>query len=309
MSQAHPQPLLTRRQLLRAAAGTTAASVLGAWALPAMAARTPALEYQVNAYIQQLRRAGRIPSNEQTAWSVYDFTARHKLVSINENRPMQSASMIKPFLAQAYFFRHDENDHRYPYDELIRVRMTEMIQDSNNGAADFFINRIGINRPPPQRPRVVERVLKRHAASIFRQTSIVEYIPRDGRTYRNRASAHDYSRFLYAMWNDRLPFASEIKHYMGLPNRDRIQDGASTVPDSARLYHKTGSTAHVCGDMGILVAPGHNGKSYPYIFVGIIEKDERALDYGDWIRDRGNVIREVSDLVYNFMRQRYRLVA
>ena len=309
MSQAYPQRLLTRRQLLRAAAGTAAAGVMGGFATSAMAARAPSLEYQVNGYIQKLRRAGRIPSDERTAWSVYDFATGSKLVSINENEPLQAASMIKPFLAQAYFFRHRRDSHRYPYDRLVQLKMEEMIRDSDNAAADFFINRVGTGHPVHQRPRVVEDVLKHNARDIFRQTSIVQFIPHNGRAYLNKASAHDYSRFLYAMWKDRLPYAGHIKHYMGLPNRDRIKDGAEKVPYSAKLYHKTGTTAHVCGDMGILVAKSRNGHSYPYTFIGIIQKDDRALDYGSWMRDRGDVIREVSDLVYSYMRKRHNLVA
>lgn len=309
MSQACPNLRLTRRQLLRVAASAAATGVMGGLTVPAMAAREPSLEYQVNAYIQKLRRAGRVPSDERTAWSVYDFTTAHKLVSINENKPLQAASMIKPFLAQAYFFRHRADSHRYPYDRLIKLKMEEMIRNSDNAAADFIINRVGIGHPVKQRPNVVERVLKHHAGGIFQQTSIVQFIPENGRAYLNKASAHDYSRFLYAMWKDRLPYASDIKYYMGLPKRDRIKDGAAAVPESAKLYDKTGTTAHVCGDMGILVARGRNGKAYPYTFIGIIQKDVRALDYGSWMRDRGDVIREVSDLVYGYMRKHHDLVA
>lgn len=309
MSHVHPQFLLTRRQLLQGFAGATAAGIMGLLAVPAVEAREPSLEYQVNAYIQKLRRTGRIPSDERTAWSVYDFTAARKLVSINENQPLQAASMIKPFLAQAYFFRHRADKHRYPYNNRVRRKMKKMIRDSSNSAANFFINRVGRDRPVNQRPREVERVLKRYAGGIFQQTSIVEFIPHNGRSYRNKASAHDYSRFLYAMCKDRLPYASEIKYFMGLSNRDRIQDGAPDVPRSAKLYHKTGTTAHVCGDMGLLVARGRNGKPYRYTFIGIIQKDFRARDYGGWMRNRGNVIREVSEIVYTYMRKRHNLLA
>lgn len=308
MSQDHPPLLLSRRRFLRVLAGATTAGVMGGLAVPAMAAREPSLEYQVNAYIHKLRRAGRVSSDEETAWSVYDFTSHHKLVSINENRPLQAASMIKPFLAQAYFFRHRADQRRYPYDGLVRLKMEEMIRNSDNSAANFFINRIGAGHPIHQRPRVVERVLKRYAGGIFEQTSIVQFIPSNGRAYRNKASAHDYSRFLCAMCQDRLPYIDQIKYYMGLPNRDRIQDGAVDVPRCAKLYHKTGTTAHVCGDMGMLVARGRNGRPYPYTFIGIIQKRGRARDYGAWMRDRGNVIRQVSDLVYTFMSKRYNLI-
>ena len=310
MSQAHPQPLLTRRRFMHLVAGAAAAGVLGIGsALPSPAAGGISLEYQVNAYIKQLRRTGRIPSDERTAWSVYDFTTAHKLVSINEDRPFQAASMIKPFLAQAYFFRHRADKRRYPYDKRVRLKMERMIRNSDNSAANFFINRIASNRPVSQRPREVERVLKCYAGGIFQQTSIVEFIPHSGRSYRNRASAHDYSRFLYAIFTNRLPYAGEIKHYMGLPNRDRIQDGAAGVPRNVKVYHKTGTTAHLCGDMGVLEAKGRNGKRYYYSFIGIVQKDDRPRDYGCWMRDRGNVIREVSGIVYKFMRRRHKLIA
>jgi beta-lactamase class A len=265
------------------------------------------LGVQVNAYIQKLRRAGHIPSDEQTAWSVYDFSTDTKLVSINENQPLQAASMIKPFLAQAYFFRHREDDKRFPYNRLVRRKMELMIRESDNEAANFFINRVGRHRPVNQRPREVERVLKHRAGGIFRQVSIVEFIPHNGRSYRNMASAHDYSRFLYAMSEDQLPFVDQIKHYMGLPNRDRIQDGADDVPRSVDLFHKSGTTAHVCGDMGLVEAKDCKGQLHRYTFIGIIQKDGRAKDYGTWMRSRGDIIREVSDIVYLHMRKRYDL--
>ncbi|MGA7876398.1 MAG: serine hydrolase [Desulfoferrobacter sp.] len=286
-------------------AGTAAAGISASFPVHALASLS--LERQVNTYLKKLRRKGHIRSDERTAWSVYDFSDHKKLVSINENKPLQAASMIKPFLAQAYFFRHREDNRRFPYNKHIRKKMEAMIRHSDNRAANFFINKVGANRPASGRPLEVQRVLKRYAGGIFRQTSIVEFIPRDGRTYRNKASAHDYSRFLFAMQTDRLPYADKIKHYMGLPNRDRIEDGAD-VPRCVDLYHKTGSTAHVCGDMGLLVAKGRDGKHYPYIFVGIIQKEGVARDYGGWMRSRGDVIREISGMAYAYMKDRHNLV-
>ena len=298
---------LTRRTFLHLLAGGAAAGLAGGFVSPALAVEAP-LGVQVNGYIQKLRLAGRIPPDEKTAWSVYDFTTDTKLVSINENQPLQAASMIKPFLAQAFFFRHQADSARYPYDGLVKRKMEEMIRESDNDAANFFINRVAGDRPVNERPREVERVLKQHAGGIFRHTSIVEFIPRNGRSYRNMASAHDYSRFLYAMTENRLPFVDEIKRYMGMPNRDRIQDGTDKIPRSADLYHKSGTTAHVCGDMGVVEARDGKGALHRYIFVGIIQKENRAKDYGGWMRQRGDVIRDVSDLVYVFMRKRHGLV-
>jgi beta-lactamase class A len=94
---------------------------------------------------------------------------------------------------------------------------------------------------------------------------------------------------------------------MALPGPDRLFTGASAIPRGTVVYNKTGSTAHVCGDMGILVVRGRNGGRYPYILVGVIEKERRARNYGSWIKSRGNVIRRVSNLVYQGIAQHHRI--
>ena len=74
------------------------------------------------------------------------------------------------------------------------------------------------------------------------------------------------------------------------------------------VYDKTGSTARLCGNMGIIEAMGKDGKHYPYTIVGIIEKRERTRHYGRWVATRGNVIRGVSSLVYEDLKRRHNLV-
>jgi beta-lactamase class A len=147
-------------------------------------------------------------------------------------------------------------------------------------------------------PQAVERILKRQYPAIFQEIHLVEYIPAGGRTYRNKASVHDYSRFLYALWKEEIAGAREIKRLMALPGPDRIYTGVRGVPKGTRVYNKTGSTARVCGDMGILSIQGAGGRRYPYTLVGIIEKGQSAPDYTTWIRSRGDIIRNVSSIVY-----------
>jgi beta-lactamase class A len=60
--------------------------------------------------------------------------------------------------------------------------------------------------------------------------------------------------------------------------------------------------------MGILVPRDRNGKRYPYIVVGVIQRDSRPKNYGNWMLTRGNVIRQVSTLVYEEMKRQYRLL-
>jgi beta-lactamase class A len=253
------------------------------------------LEDAVEDYINRLRREGKIKADERTAWSVYDFTSGEKLVSINEDEQFEAASMVKLFIAAAFFCKVEKGE--LIYGNKSRRHMELAIQHSNNAATNWLIRNIG-------GPKVVDHILKRRYPSIFQDTRIVEYIPRGGRTYRNMASPHDYSRFLYALWKGDIYGAGEIKRLMALPGPDRIFTGVASIPESTRVYNKTGSTARVCGDVGILTVKGPDGKRYPYTMIGIIE-ERRARDYTTWIRSRGAVIRNVSGIIYRGIVERY----
>lgn len=275
----------------------SAASAGGAPAAAPAAAGASALESDIESYIKGLRRSGQIKANERSAWLVYDFKSDKKLVSINEELPLEAASLIKPFIAMAYL--HEAEAGRKPYNDDVRGRLERMIQESDNSAADWVMRRLG-------GPRALQDFLKREYGGIFRNTSIVEYIHANGRTYRNKASARDYSRFLYALWNGVFPRSSELKRIMNLPNADRFYTSAPGVPSGTAVYDKTGTTSHLCGDMGILVARRGDGESFPYIVVGVIEKDGSARSYFNWMRSRGDIIRRVSEITYEEISGRYR---
>ncbi len=255
------------------------------------------LELEIEDYIGNLRRKGVIPQNENTAWSVYDYTLGEKLVSINEDTPMQAASMMKPFVALAFFQKVKEGGLKYG--TRSKAELKAMFQRSSNPSTNWAMRHLG-------GPEGVQKILELHFGGLFEQTQIVEYIPQNGRTYKNQASAHDYSRFLYALWNNNLPHSKELKRLLAL-GKDRIYTGVKSIPSGTLVYNKTGSTAMLCGDMGILCPKGKDKKRYPYSLVGIIEKNERAKNYRDWKAKRSNVIRGVSAIVYNEMKRRHNL--
>jgi beta-lactamase class A len=305
-TQFDPGSGMNRRQFIERLSGASAALLLGA-AMPSEAARGPTLQSQVVALVKRQRARGQIRADEKTSWSVYDFTGRKKLVSINEDRPRQAASMLKPFVAQAFFYSLRERGSGLRYTSAIRDSMEAMIRDSSN-TATTEIMKIVSHYNGGNGPKDVERVLKRNAPGVFQQTSIVEYIPANGRTYRNLASAHDYSRFLWALWNHRMPNGDEVKELMGLPNHDRITKRVSGMSSNIRVYDKTGSTAMLCGNMGVIECQDRRGRPRPYTFIGIIEKSQRTSAYGTWITNRSNAMREVSGLVYSYMQQQHQLV-
>jgi len=300
------------RRLLLKTLATGTLLTLGAGApLTAMArqrvrfhGRSTPLQMKVNAYIQKQRRLGRIAKDESTSWSVYDFRTGRKLVAINEDAPRQAASMIKPFVVAAFFYTEKKRGSGLRYNRKARHLMELSIRRSNNWATNQLMKDV-IRHSGSRGPRDVERVLKRNAPAIFQNTRIVETIPAGGRTYRNKASAHDYSRFLYALWKNKLPRSDEIRELMALPNRDRIS--GHTIPSHTPIYDKTGTTARLCGNMGIIEARGRNGKRYPYTFVGIIEKRSRTRHYNRWAKNRSKIVREVSAIVYNELKRQHHL--
>ncbi|MCB1210142.1 MAG: serine hydrolase, partial [Verrucomicrobiales bacterium] len=236
--------------------------------------------------------------SERTAWAAYDLTSGAKLVSINENAPLQAASMIKPFVALAFF--HQVNSGQLLYGPASRRHLELMIQKSDNASTNWVMSQTG-------GPAATKALLERHYPDLCQNLRLVEYIPSNGRAYRNLASAGDYAKFLSELWRKQLPASDEILRLMALPGPDRLCTKTSQIPEGTRVYDKTGSTAMCCGDMGIVVAQGTDGRAYPYILVGIIDSTVRVSSYGSWISRRSDVIRNISDMTYMHMKQRYPL--
>lgn len=257
------------------------------------------LESRIDNYIKSLRAEGGLRGDERTAWIVYDFTDGQELANINGTTPLQAASMIKPYLALAYF--HEVEAGKLTYNSTARRHLELMIQKSNNDSTNWVMRQTG-------GPEATEALLKRYYSSLCQSIDIVEYIPEGGKTYRNEASAADYARFLHSLWYRQLPQSPEILRMMSLPGIDRLYTDVPSVPEGTRVFNKTGSTAMCCGDMGILVPRGRDGKSYPYAVIGIIESAKKnTSSYSTWISRRADVIREVSNLVYLDMKKRHPL--
>ncbi|MBI5240082.1 MAG: serine hydrolase [Elusimicrobia bacterium] len=249
------------------------------------------LAAMVQERVSELRRQGRLAKDENTAWAVYDFTSGEKLVEINADQKFQAASLIKPFVVLAYM--HQVQKGVLAYEDDARRRFERMIQHSDNNATNWAMKRLG-------GPAAVQSLLRSSYGKILPNVEIVEYIPRGGRTYRNKAAVGDYSRFLLALWRDELPGAAEIKRLMALPKRDRLRTGTDLPPET-EVLSKTGSTSHICGDMGVVLAKAPDGRQYAYALIGIIEKKHAARHYYRWLRSRGDIIREVSGLVYRII--------
>lgn len=255
------------------------------------------LNDDLHAFLRNQQAKGRLAKNDATALVAYDLTSNTYLASHNAQRSFQAASMIKPFVALAYFHQVDKGQFKYTAKH--RQMMELMIHRSDNEATNWFMRQIG-------GPARCQALLKREYGSVVRQVSIQEYIPPGGRTYKNSAQPTDYIAYLKALWKHQLPYSKEMLRVMSLPGPDRIFWGTQ-LPKGTRVYNKTGTTAHLCGDMGILVPPSKGSRQAPYIIVGIVQRPTRPKDYKNWMRCGGDVIRDFSTLVYRDMKGRYNL--
>ena len=254
----------------------------------------------INDYVQKLRRRGSVANDERTSWYVHTLNDDRTWAAINAERPLQSASMFKPFVALAFF--HLVARGKFVYGPRSRRNLEAMIQGSSNASTNWAIAQIG-------GPRKVQAILDRYYGDVLPETTIVEGIPRYGRAYRNRSSARDYVRFCRALWRNHLPESEELRRLMALPGRDRLATDVKDMPLTTEVLNKTGTTSHLCGDFGILVVPARNGSPpLAYTLVGIIEKRRRARSFRAWSASRARVIRNVSSLVYRELKSAYPIV-
>ena len=254
------------------------------------------LEESIDRYIKILRGSGVLASTDRTSFVVYDVTKQKKVVSINEDRTMMAASLIKNFIMLAYF--HEVKHKRLEHTTENRLQLRRMIQKSANTSTNYFIKLLG-------GPRGVERILKWNYP-YFKKTRIVEYIPAGGRTYRNMTSAHDLNIFYNQLWLGNLPYSNKMKYYFGLPNGDRMHD-RTCLPSNVRVYHKTGTVYGLVGDSGVLAITDSEGKQRAYIFTGMIEDQTKTNDrnrseaFWSWVGRRSNTLRRVSEAVYEYI--------
>ena len=231
--------------------------------------------------IDMSRIEGLLQKEDSIGIVVEDLEKSKKLVAINDDVPMQAASMIKPFVALAYM--HELSHSRFDYSRDSRT-MELMIGESDNPATNKLMRKLG-------GPRQVEKILRKNFPDIFYDIKIVEYIPPNERTYKNKASAGDYERFLESLWNDTLPYNDELKRLMSLQKNTRL-----LMYPEVQIYHKTGTTYMLCGDMGIVLA------QKPYILVCMVQNNTRMNH--EWVVKKKYLIRRLGQITYDQIEDR-----
>ena len=274
------------------------ASAAKYWSVPSKIRGTidSPLEAVFELYIKNKRNRRVLTTTDRTSFVVYDISKNKKVVSINEERQMMAASLIKNFVMLAYF--HEVKHGRQAHTNTNRGHLRAMIQRSSNPSTNYFIRLLG-------GPARVDKILRLNY-SYFKQTRIVEYIPTGGRTYRNMTSARDLSMFFLRLWHGRLPYSEKMKWYFKLKNGDYIFR-KTYIPASVAVYNKTGTVYGLVGDGGILVLRDPQGRSRPYVFIGIMEdrtktnRRNRWQSFANWRNQRTYILRRLSERAYKYI--------
>ena len=258
------------------------------------------LEANFERYIKSRRSRKVLASTDRTSFVVYDISKNEKLVSINEDRQMMAASLIKNFVMLAYF--HEVKYGRQAHTDVNKGNLKAMIQYSSNPSTNYFIRLLG-------GPARVHQIL-RNNYPYFKQTRIVETIPYGGRTYRNMTSARDLSTFFLRLWQGKLPHSEKMKWYLKLKNGDYIFK-QTYIPASVEVYNKTGTVYGLVGDGGILVLRDPKGRQRPYIFIGLMEdrtktnRRNRWQSFYNWKNRRAYILRRLSEQAYKYIYERH----
>ena len=280
--------------------GTVLASP-GEMTPPDFPAATPDSELRgiINEHVQQLRGQSRVADDEQTAWFVYSLTDDVTLAAINADVRLQAASMMKPFVALAYF--HEVEAGRLEYDESARLAINLMMTKSRNRETNVLMERLG-------GPDAIQDLLQSEYGHLLSDVEIVETIPSSGATYRNLASARDYGRFCWALYHQQVPGSAEILGFMEKARFKRIRNYASAMPNTLTVMNKTGTTSRMIGDFGIVYGRRPDRTPVPYVIVAIVHKEGRYDPFTEFSWRRGKeVIGPVSSLVYQHVRAKYGL--
>ncbi len=187
----------------------------------------------------------------------------------------------------------------------VENQINKMITVSHNESTNSLIRLTGEGN--------VRRGLERINATIrkygFRDTYLVEAIPEGGRTYRNRTSAHDMSQFFRRIYKRSLisPNYSQKMIDVLLNNKVHRIETTVLVQAGVPVADKTGYVRGTNGDCGIVFLRNVNRQASDYVVSIIIENPHKPKD--GWGRQKTEVIRHLSNLIYSYFRQQPKTVS
>ncbi len=271
-----------------------------------------ALEIGIQHFIQDVKRKGRMFTEDNLSLIIKDLHTGKLVASINPTAQVKAASLIKVPILQAYMIQRYRK--KITHTKKNQRDLGRMIRFSNNHSTNRILKLMG-------GPWKVRKILQQ--TGLYRHLKLVEYIPKGGRTYLNKISAEDLNRLFIRLWDRQIlgpKFSPELNakasdqmlYFLGLSSRrgvkDRLKDGTCFASDrTAKIWDKTGFVRGLNADVGIIEIKTPEGRR-PYSIISIIDRPNYRSIRGNgrtWARRQSQFHRMISEMSYAYFKNKY----
>jgi beta-lactamase class A len=273
---------------------------------------TSSLEASILQYMKEIYSSNRLKRNDKLSIVVQDLTNGEILVSLRSRQSVKSASTIKLPILHAYMIQRFKGKIKASSNH--KKLIEEMIRFSSNSSTNTIIKLLGGTKN-------IQRILNN--TKLYKELNLLETIPEDGRTYRNKISAADLNQLFVNIWFKRVigvkyspqinkAASKEMLYLLGLPGhvwlKDRIKAGTCFSANKlVKLWDKTGFVKGVNGNAGIVEIDTPHGRR-AYSIVMFIEREDYQTITGDatsWSERVSLHMRKISELTFSFISNRY----
>jgi beta-lactamase class A len=263
------------------------------------------LEAQIEKYVKNLRKKGKIPSTETTSFYVYDITDKKVLTDINIDDQKMGASLPKLFAMAAAYDKLERKKAGSKERKRVRKHIEKMIQPSDNAEFNWVVKYVG-------GVKAVQKYVD--STGMFTETKIVETINTyNGRTYKNKTSAHDLNIFLNQVYLGNIvskKASKEMLEIMDGYTTSRIAQRILPMKGVKNLAGKTGVVYGMNGESTIITFKKKGEKERKFIFTAIFEDTTLPYKKGHgratrkrWGRVRSGYMRDIAEIVVKYYQE------
>ena len=270
------------------------------------------LEAGILNYLKENYELKRLNINDNLSIIVEDLEKGKIVASIHPDKRLKSASTIKVPILHAYMIQRSEGNliENSNHKELIE----KMIRFSSNSSTNTVIELLGGLAK-------IQQILEK--TKIYKQIRLIEYIPENGRAYRNTISVADLNRIFKELWFQRIigskysgeqnrQVSIEMLNLLKLPGhpwlKDRIKAGTCySTNKTVKLWDKTGFVKGSNGNAGIVEINTPFGRKAYSIVLFIERKDFHSITVNarKWFEQASMHMRRISEMTYAYFSKRY----
>ena len=270
------------------------------------------LEAGILQYMKEVYTKNKLKRKDKLSIVVQDLSAGNLLVSLRSRKSVKSASTIKLPILQAYMIQRFKG--KFEETSNHKKLIEEMIRFSSNSSTNKIIKLLGGTEN-------IQRLLNK--TKFYKELRLLEMIPEDGRTYRNKISAEDLNQILMNIWFKRVigpqystqinkKAAHEMLNLLGLPGhpwlKDRIKaETCFSSNKSVKLWDKTGFVKGLNGNADIVEIDTPHGRK-AYSLVMLMERQDYQTIEGDaasWFEIVSLHMRRISEITFAYISNRY----